>query len=296
MHKPYAGPLVPAYSKSVDHTIAAPAAQSDTKPSRAISVATAALLPGNSPRSQELDQEHAARLADYEGAMPPILVNRRDLRVIDGMHRPLAAYIRSQETIDVEFFEGSPKDAFLRAVEADVTHGLPLSLADRRAAASRMIASHPQMSDRAGARASGLGSKAVAAIRRRSTDAKAQLNTRVGRDGRVRPLNSAEGRLKAAEVIAQTPGRRCGRSPGSPESRPPPPRVTCANASGPASLPTRPAWRRAVPPKARPPCRRHRRTTLTASSPSHHPARCRDRATRLRRPHTRRAPTRQTGT
>ncbi|MFD6939503.1 transcriptional regulator [Streptomyces goshikiensis] len=125
--------------------------------------------------------------------------------MIDGMHRLLAAYIRGQETIDVQFFEGSPEDAFLRSVEANVAHGLPLSLADRRTAASRIIASHPQMSDRAIARASGLGSKAVAVIRRRSTAAEAQLNTRVGRDGRVRPLNSAEGRQRAAEVITQNP-------------------------------------------------------------------------------------------
>ncbi|WP_431041724.1 transcriptional regulator [Streptomyces sp. P1-3] len=152
-----------------------------------------------------MDQEHATQLAEYDGPLPPILVNRSDLRVVDGMHRLLAAYIRGQETIDVEFFEGSPEDAFLRAVEANVAHGLPLSLADRRAAASRIIASHPQMSDRAIARASGLGSKAVATIRRRSTVAEAQLNTRVGRDGRVRPLNSAEGRQRAAEVIAQNP-------------------------------------------------------------------------------------------
>ncbi|GAA2760974.1 ParB N-terminal domain-containing protein [Streptomyces paradoxus] len=152
-----------------------------------------------------MDQEHATQLAEYDGPLPPILVNRSDLRVIDGMHRLLAAYIRGQETIDVEFFEGSPEDAFLRAVETNVAHGLPLSLADRRAAASRIMTTHPQMSDRAIARASGLGSKAVAAIRRRSTAAEAQLNTRVGRDGRVRPLNSAEGRQRAAEVIAQNP-------------------------------------------------------------------------------------------
>ncbi|MGW0886200.1 ParB/RepB/Spo0J family partition protein [Streptomyces sp. NPDC002671] len=170
-----------------------------------VSVPIAALAPGTSPRSQGLDQEHAARLAEYEGVLPPILVNRSDLQVIDGMHRLLAAYMRGQETIEVEFFDGTAEDAFLRAVEANVTHGLPLSLADRRAAASRIIDSHPQMSDRAIARASGLGSKAVAAIRRRSTAAKTQLNSRVGQDGRMRPLNGVEGRLRAAEVIAQNP-------------------------------------------------------------------------------------------
>uniref|UniRef100_UPI0006E215C9 hypothetical protein n=1 Tax=Peterkaempfera griseoplana TaxID=66896 RepID=UPI0006E215C9 len=61
-------------------------------------------------------------------------------------------------------------------------------------------------SDRAIARASGLGAKTVAAIRRRSTDAVPQLNARVGRDGRVRPLSSVEGRQRAAEVMAERPG------------------------------------------------------------------------------------------
>ncbi|WP_265567319.1 transcriptional regulator [Streptomyces hygroscopicus] len=127
------------------------------------------------------------------------------MRVIDGTHRLLAALVRGQATIDVEFFEGSEEDAFLRAVEANVAHGLPLSQADRRAAASRIIASHPHMSDRAIARASGLGAKAVASIRRRLTDSMPQLNARVGRDGRVRPLSSAEGRWRAAEVMAENP-------------------------------------------------------------------------------------------
>ncbi|WOX07938.1 helix-turn-helix domain-containing protein [Streptomyces sp. N50] len=86
-----------------------------------------------------------------------------------------------------------------------MTHGLPLSQADRRAAAARIISSHPQMSDRAIARASGLGAKTVAAIRRRSSDV-VLLHARVGRDGKVRPLNSEAGRRRAAELIVERPG------------------------------------------------------------------------------------------
>jgi ParB-like chromosome segregation protein Spo0J len=169
------------------------------------SVPIATLLPGEYPRSQGPDPEHVARLAEVDGPLPPILVRRTDMGVIDGMHRLLAAFARGQETIEVEFFDGSTEDAFLRAVEANVAHGLPLSQADRRAAATRIIASHPQMSDRAIARASGLGAKAVASIRRRSTDPGSQLNARVGRDGRVRPLNSVAGRWRAAQVMAENP-------------------------------------------------------------------------------------------
>lgn len=127
------------------------------------------------------------------------------MRVLDGLHRISAASAKGQETIDVTFFEGSTEDAFLCAVAANVAHGLPLSRADRKAAAARILGSHPGMSDRAIAQASGLGAKTVAAIRRTSLNAPPQLNVRIGRDGRVRPLNSIDGRLKAAEALAERP-------------------------------------------------------------------------------------------
>ncbi|GAB7187052.1 chromosome segregation protein Spo0J [Kitasatospora sp. Ki12] len=170
-----------------------------------VAVPIALLGLGDSPRSGGRDREHVSRLAELDGPLPPILVERNSMRVVDGIHRLMAALLRGQETIEVEFFEGSAEDAFLRAVEANVSHGLPLSHADRRAAASRIMASHPAMSDRAIARAAGLGARTVATIRRSSTAGVPQLNARVGRDGRVRPLNGAEGRRRAAELIAQRP-------------------------------------------------------------------------------------------
>ena len=165
----------------------------------------ASLLPGESPRSEGPDQKHIERLSEMDGPFPPILVNRNNMRVIDGMHRLLAALQKGQEDIEVELFEGTTEEAFLRAVETNVAHGLPLSQVDRRAAAERIVASHPHMSDRSIARASGLGARTVAAIRRRLTDAVPQLNARVGRDGKIRPLSSVEGRWRAAEVIAEKP-------------------------------------------------------------------------------------------
>ncbi|KAB2594151.1 transcriptional regulator [Streptomyces arboris] len=163
------------------------------------------LLPGESPRSEGLDQEHIARLAEIDTPIPAILVDRCTMRVIDGMHRLMAVKLRGQGLIEVELFDGTPEEPFLRAVEANVSHGLPLSLADRRAAAGRIVVSHPEMSDRAIARAAGLGAKAVAAIRRRAADVVPQLAARIGRDGKTRPLSSMDGRLKAAELIAERP-------------------------------------------------------------------------------------------
>jgi hypothetical protein len=163
------------------------------------------LLPGESPRSSGVDQTHVMQLVEIDSPLPPILVERRTMRVIDGMHRLLAALIKGHSEIEVEFFEGGVEDSFLLAVEANVVHGLPLSQPDRRTAASRIIDSHPHMSDRAIARAVGLGAKAIASIRRSSSGPGMQLDARVGRDGRLRPLSADEGRRRAAEVLTDRP-------------------------------------------------------------------------------------------
>lgn len=163
------------------------------------------VLPGDSPRQNGEDRAHIARLAEMETSLPPILVDRRTMRVIDGMHRLMAASLQGCRTIEVMFFDGSAEDIFLRAVQENVTHGLPLSQADRRAAAERIIASHPHMSDRAIGQAAGLAAKTVAAVRRRSIDHVPQSNARVGRDGRVRPLDSSDARRRAAELLTSQP-------------------------------------------------------------------------------------------
>ncbi|AKA01174.1 transcriptional regulator [Streptomyces noursei ZPM] len=66
--------------------------------------------------------------------------------------------------------------------------------------------SHPEWSDRAVAAATGLAAKTVAAIRRRSaTEEVPQLHTRIGRDGKARPVNSAEGRRLASTLLMEKP-------------------------------------------------------------------------------------------
>jgi ParB-like chromosome segregation protein Spo0J len=170
-----------------------------------VSVPVLSLRPADTPRLHGEDKAHVARLAETETPLPPILVDKRSMRVIDGMHRLMAASLQGRKTINVVFFDGSGADIFLRAVQENVAHGLPLSQADRRAAAERIITSHPHMSDRAIGHSVGLAAKTVAAIRRQSSEGVPQSNARVGRDGRVRPLNSGEGRRRAAELLAQQP-------------------------------------------------------------------------------------------
>ncbi|MCD9878915.1 ParB/RepB/Spo0J family partition protein [Streptomyces guryensis] len=109
------------------------------------------------------------------------------MRVIDGMHRLEAARIRGERTVRARFFEGSEEEAFILAVETNTKHGLPLTLADRKAAALRIVTARPDLSDRAVAAKVGLAHKTVGAIRRSSGEIP-QLAARVGRDGRVRSV------------------------------------------------------------------------------------------------------------
>jgi ParB-like chromosome segregation protein Spo0J len=175
------------------------------KTTEVVIVPIMSLSSGESPRLNGEDKAHIARLAETEATLPPILVDRRTMRVIDGMHRLMAASLKGRKTIAVVYFDGSELDVFLRAVEANVEHGLPLSHVDRRAAAEHIIGTHPTMSDRGIGKVAGLAAKTVAAIRKRSTDELPQSNTRVGRDGKVRPLDSSDGRRHAAELLTGQP-------------------------------------------------------------------------------------------
>jgi ParB-like chromosome segregation protein Spo0J len=182
-----------------------PATQTTDVTTKVVAIPVLSLRPADSPRLKGEDKAHIARLAETETPLPPILVDRRTMRVIDGMHRLMAASLQGRETINVIFFEGGEADVFLRAVKENVAHGLPLSQADRRAAAERIIVSHPHMSDRAIGHSVGLAAKTVAAIRKSSSEEIPQSNARVGRDGKVRPLDSGVGRRRAAELLTQQP-------------------------------------------------------------------------------------------
>lgn len=159
---------------------------------------------GHSPRLEGESELHIEVLAQVAEALPPIIVHRPTMKVIDGTHRLRAAQLRGDREIKVRFFDGDEAEAVVLAVEANIEHGLPLSLADRRAAALRIVRLRPEWSDRRIAASTGLSDKTIAAIRR-STSEVPQSNARVGRDGRVRSVDPAAGRLRASEELAQSP-------------------------------------------------------------------------------------------
>lgn len=188
--------------RTIDDAVAQEPTSSDD-PVETVSISR--LLPAvDAPRLNGENAEHVEMLASSDAAMPPILVHRRSLRVVDGSHRLMAAKLRGERTIRVVYFDGSDEEAFVAAVKANTTHGLPLSIADRKAAATRILRGYPDWSDRVIAKVAGLTAKTVAAIR--PTEEAQQLDGRLGADGRVRPINASTGRLRAAEVIRSRPG------------------------------------------------------------------------------------------
>ncbi|GAA3199866.1 ParB N-terminal domain-containing protein [Dactylosporangium siamense] len=198
-----------------------PQRSGDVSPAQWVPVRS--LLPADSPRQRGEDVKHTQMLSRIDARLPPILVHRRTMRVIDGMHRLGAAVLRGDELIEAQFFDGTEQEAFVLAVRTNITHGMPLSFEDRARAAERIIVGQPTWSDRAIAEAVGLGARTIGNIRRRMRiHADSEVRARKGRDGRVRPLDSAEGRRRASQIITERPeaslrevAREAGVSPST---------------------------------------------------------------------------------
>ena len=162
------------------------------------------LWAADSPRLRGLDTDHVRTLAETADSLPPISVHRATMKVVDGMHRLAAARLRGRSEIEAIFVDCAPADLFRLGVEANIAHGKPLSLADRRAAAARLLRADPASSDRSIARSTGLAPATVASVRAGVVGA-STATARIGTDGRIRPLLATEGRLTAGHIIAERP-------------------------------------------------------------------------------------------
>ncbi|NEY34021.1 ParB N-terminal domain-containing protein [Streptomyces sp. PRKS01-65] len=176
----------------------------------------------STPRTGGEDVEYTQTLAEVESELPPILVHRPTMRVVDGVHRLRAARTKGQTCIMVRYFDGDATDADLLAVALNVSHGRPLSLEDRIAAAERIFASHPQWSDRAVAAVAGLSARKVSEIRQNVVGTLPHTDRRIGLDGRSRPVDSSQGRELAGRLIQENPtaslrviARQAGISPAT---------------------------------------------------------------------------------
>lgn len=171
----------------------------------------AALEVGPSRRERGIDPAHVAALAEVAESWPPIVVNRSDRVVVDGQHRVAAAKQLGLREVDVVWFDGSDIESHLEFVRRNVSHGLPLTLAERRAAARRFVSSCPELSDRGIAAVCGLSPRTVRRLREEAgaladrTNGARRGHRRVGRDGRVRPIDPKATRARIADELARQP-------------------------------------------------------------------------------------------
>lgn len=189
-----------------------------------VTVPVATLVPGFHLRQGGTDETHVRLLADAASAssLPSILVQKAGSRVIDGMHRLEVAKLRGEWSIRARIVDCTDEQALVLAVRSNTLHGLPLSRADRVSSAKRILASHPDWSDRAVAAIAGLNAKAIASLRGGTIgEARADIK-RIGRDGKRRPVDASEGRKRAAEYLNAHPqaslrevARKTDVSPGT---------------------------------------------------------------------------------
>jgi ParB-like chromosome segregation protein Spo0J len=159
---------------------------------------------GMSPRFGGQDIDHAQALAFRLDDCPPILVERSTSTVIDGVHRVLAARMLGRTTIAARYFEGTHEEAFLEAVRSNIAHGKPLTLAEREAAAKKVLGLHSDWSDRLVGDICGLSDKTIGRLRKTTADIP-QLSARVGRDGRQRPTDPQPLRNQIATALREKP-------------------------------------------------------------------------------------------
>jgi hypothetical protein len=178
--------------------------RSDLITSTVVSLPVSSLSHGLAVRLNGICDDHVRALAEASGPLPPIIVHKDDMTVVDGMHRLCAARLSGRSQIDAVYFLGDEAEAFVLAVRLNSQHGLPLSCKERRMAVEHVVAAFPSWSDRRIAVAVGVSHRTVAAVRR-STGESVHPNVRVGLDGRRHPVDTSPGRVRVAELLATSP-------------------------------------------------------------------------------------------
>lgn len=152
--------------------------------------------PGLQPRVGGLDPDHVRALEEAPASWPPLAAVQRDGRLVlvDGFHRLAAAQNLGLATVPVRVVdEPADGDLHVLAFALNAAHGRPLSLADRRAFAERLLRGRPEVSNMEVSRLAGLSPTTVAALRARLEEATAIRPTpeRVGADGARYPAGAA---------------------------------------------------------------------------------------------------------
>ena len=182
---------------------------------RPTAISLDSIRPGPSLRAGGLNDAHVAALAEVSEGWPPIVVTEDNV-LVDGHHRVAAAQQLGLDRIAAVVFKGSRADAYVEAVRSNISHGMPLTLSERRRAGVQILAVHPTWSDRRIAGCCGLSAKTIKRLRDESGsfgDCRSGGGARPAATGAsVRSMPAACGRASLPSSSG-VPTCRCGRSP-----------------------------------------------------------------------------------
>jgi len=156
------------------------------------------------PRVGGLDAAHVAVLQENPEAWPAlVVVERGGYVLVDGFHRYAASQNLALAKVRVEVRE-APVDGDLRALAfvLNAAHGRPLTLADRRAEAERLLGADATVSNLDVARRTALSPTTVATIREQLEAAEQipETEQRVSRSGVAYTPSSPRQRGELPEV------------------------------------------------------------------------------------------------
>jgi hypothetical protein len=172
----------------------------------------------------------AATVTEYAACMrreakfPPIKVYRvnGEFWVVDGFHRLEAAKQCGFDTIEAEVFDGTRSDAIRASLQANQTHGLRRSNADKRSAAKLGLNEFPNSSARDIADWCGVSHELVASIKRKQPESNygSEGKTR-GRDGKWRKMRRpAAARATGEHAQGTSEASGAGATPEKRDSEP----------------------------------------------------------------------------
>ena len=171
-------------------------------------VEVTSLRPGLRLRLGEVNRDHVNVIAASEGGWPPLVVRRADNGIVDGHYRYLAARQLGHTHVHCVYFDGGEQAAFLEALERNRSHGLPLSLRERERAALQLLAFRRDWSDRRIAELCCLAPGTIGRLRAhlpRSNEQGDQLHSRLGKDGKLRPVDPGASRARIINVLQTKP-------------------------------------------------------------------------------------------
>ena len=168
-------------------------------------------------RADRLNLDHVEAMRPFVDSLPPVTLrpHKRDghYEIIDGSHRVSAHRRENRAVIDAIVLELDDASAIEVGTKANIAHGRPLVVEDRRRNARRLIAAAPDWSDRRIAESCGLAHATVAGLRpvEGSGGQSDHLNRpapkRTGGDGKSYPTPdaAAANRASAEKIVEENP-------------------------------------------------------------------------------------------